>query len=273
MSRVTDQHHLRHDQYKNAGNLDARAALHRRYSTNPYGLHRWIFDHIALPAEARVLELGCGPGWLWQNNLDRIPSGWDITLTDFSPGMVKAARENLARGGRMFGFRVVDAQDIPLPDATFDAVIANHMLYHVPDRQRALTEIHRVLKPGGILIASTIGDNHNREMHTLMGDFEPALQLDKMRHANREFTLQNGREQIMAVFPRVARHDYDDNLAVTDVAPLVDYVYSLSSFLDLTPIRERRAAFTAYVADLLAAGNGTIHITKESGLFLAHKSA
>lgn len=273
MSKVTDQNHLRNDQYRNAGNLDARAELHRRYSTNPQGLHRWVFDHLDLPADARVLELGCGPGWLWQNNLDRIPSGWTITLTDFSPGMVKAARENLARGGRYFTFRVVDAQDIPLPDATFDAVIANHMLYHVPDRDRALAEIMRVLKPQGVLIASTVGDNHNREMYEIMEAFEPALEPNQMKAVNRQFTLQNGGAQLEAVFPQVARHDYIDNLAVTDVAPLVDYVYSLGSFLDINLIADRRAEFTARVADLLAAGNGTIHITKESGLFLVHKSA
>ncbi len=54
-------------------------------------------------------------------------------------------------------FKEIDAQSIPFEDETFDAVIANHMLYHVPDRPKAIAEIKRVLKPGGRLIATTIG--------------------------------------------------------------------------------------------------------------------
>lgn len=69
-------------QYRTSVNLDARMALHARFSTNPYPWMRWVFDHFALPAECRVLELGCGTGALWAANRERIPAGWDITLSD-----------------------------------------------------------------------------------------------------------------------------------------------------------------------------------------------
>ena len=75
-------------QYRNASNLNARIDLHQRFSTNKYGWQRWIFDQLDLPLQCRILELGCGPGNLWLENLDRIPESWDIVLSDFSAGML-----------------------------------------------------------------------------------------------------------------------------------------------------------------------------------------
>ena len=96
VSKFTDQQYLKTDQYKDSSNLDARVAIHQRFSTNPYGWFRWIFDTLLkLPSSARILELGCGHGLLWKENVDRIPSGWMITLSDLSPGMLDAAWRNL----------------------------------------------------------------------------------------------------------------------------------------------------------------------------------
>ncbi len=67
---------------------------------------------------------------------DRIPSTWDITLSDLSSGMLDSAWRNLVVTGRNYKFKEIDAQEIPFEDETFDAVIANHMLYHVPDRAK-----------------------------------------------------------------------------------------------------------------------------------------
>ena len=78
MSRINDQTYLQDEQYKNAGNLNARIRLHHEFSTNKYGWFRWVFDHYDLPSQARILELGCGPGDLWLDNMARIPSGWGV---------------------------------------------------------------------------------------------------------------------------------------------------------------------------------------------------
>jgi len=165
VSKFTDQQYLKTDQYKDPSNLDARVAIHQRFSTNTYGWFRWVFDTLLkLHEHAKVLELGCGPGYMWQDNVNRIPSGWNITLSDLSPGMVDAAWRNLVITGRAFQFKEIDAQSIPLEDESLDGVIANHMLYHVPDRSRALAEIRRVLRPNGHLFATTIGLNHLKEM-------------------------------------------------------------------------------------------------------------
>jgi len=95
MPELPDAENLLRDQYEDASNLNARVRLHAEFSTNKYGWCRWVFDQLQLPERCRVLEVGCGPGWLWKQNLRRIPAGWDITLSDFSPG-----RRRTGVGGR-----------------------------------------------------------------------------------------------------------------------------------------------------------------------------
>src|SRR5206468_935801 len=123
-----------------------------------------VFAQLALPSTARILEIGCGPGRLWVENAARIPPGWALTLSDFSPGMAQEARRNLQTVAQPARYLVCDAQALPFAAGHFDAVIANHMLYHVPDRARAFAAIRRVLRPGGTFYAATNGPAHLREL-------------------------------------------------------------------------------------------------------------
>jgi len=76
MSKFTDQQYLKTDQYEDATNLDARVVIHQRFSANLYGWFNWVFDALAkLPANAKILELGCGPAHLWKECSSRIPAG------------------------------------------------------------------------------------------------------------------------------------------------------------------------------------------------------
>lgn len=266
MSKFTDQQYLKSDQYKDPANLDARVTLHRRFSANPYGWFRWVFDALLkLPDDARILELGCAHGLLWKENIDRIPSAWNITLSDLSPGMLDAAWRNLVVTGRAFQFKEIDAQSILFEDETFDAVIANHMLYHVPDRAKALAEIRRVLTPGGRLFATTVGEQHMKEMNVWL---HRVSQGNYVSHATAAFTLENGLEQLQPYFSHVTMSRYADGLRVTELSPLIHYIHSMVSPSDLQQEELER------LQQQLQAGlsqNGEIAITKDSGLFEAIK--
>ena len=72
MDEFHDQTYLLNSQYKDAVNFGARVDLRRRFSVNKYGFHRWVFDHFKLDEGSKILELGCGPGWLWQSNRHRV---------------------------------------------------------------------------------------------------------------------------------------------------------------------------------------------------------
>jgi ubiquinone/menaquinone biosynthesis C-methylase UbiE len=256
-------------QYASDRNLNARIALHADYSTNPYGWTRWLFDHLveALPGTARIMELGCGPAGLWTANAARIPSGWSLALSDFSAGMVAAARENLAALDRPVALTVADAQAIPASNAAFDGVIANHMLYHVPDRPRALAEIRRALKPGGTLFASTVGERHMQELWDLVEPYVPDIHT-RVRAVSQGFTLENGAAQLDEHFDAVVRHMYDDDLLVTEVEPMIAYLLSSNTLMGCTLDNEQLDAIRAAAAARIQA-EGAYRIHKASGLFVA----
>ncbi|MGC9357174.1 MAG: class I SAM-dependent methyltransferase, partial [Anaerolineae bacterium] len=229
------------EQYRTSANLGKRISLHERFSTNSQSWHRWIFEHLDLPDECRILELGGGPGKLWSENLDRIPTEWQITVTDFSAGMVAEAVKNLASHPRPFTFKIVDAQRVPFDDATFDAVMANHMLYHVPDREQALSEMRRVLKPGGHFYASTVGETHMQELWDMAESLVPGVNA-QVRANTLGFNLENGREILAPWFSEIKVHLFDDALVVTEAEPLIAYVLSSTTLTgELIPKAQREA--------------------------------
>lgn len=248
-------------QYSTSANLQARIGLHERFSTNPQPWPRWVFDQFDLPAGARVLELGGGTGALWQENLDRLPAGWLVTLSDMSVAMLDQSRAALLASGK-FSFERVDAQAIPFADESFDAVVANHMLYHVADRPRALAEIRRVLRPGGRLYAATNGGGHMRDLKQLMQEFAPGADVGTFFSA--EFQLENGRAQLAPFFASVEERRYECDLLVTELEPLAAYVESTQRIA-----AERLPELRPFLAAALERSGGALPIGKSVGLFVA----
>jgi SAM-dependent methyltransferase len=257
---------LRTEQYRDPSNLAARASLHARFSTNPVGWHRWLFDQFDFGGRCEILDVGAGPGMLWQENGGRIPPGWRITLFDLSPGMLASARAGLGGAGSP---RVScgDARFLPFSDGQFDTVLACHMLYHIEDLDDALGDIRRVLRPGGRLLATTNGANHLRELRAWAGRFEPGFALDAIGTA---FSIETAPECLERFFDSVHLVRYEDGLEVTEIEPLVAYLQSISG-------RER---FGEDVADQcrlhfeqMLREQGTLRITKDTGLFVAVKGA
>jgi SAM-dependent methyltransferase len=251
MSKMQDPTYLREDQYRTPDNLNARIRLHTGFSTNTYGWFRWVFDRFDLPENCRILELGCGPGDLWRENAERVPPGWEVVLSDFSPGMVTQARENLAGVAHPFTFEIIDAQSIPYVTGSFDVVIANHCLYHFPDQIKALAEIHRMLVTGGRFYATTIGVTHLAEIDGLVARFDSDLKYD-FNNADIPFTLENGGAQLAPWFADVSIYRYPDSLQVTQAGPLVDYILSGTRF---GMKEDRREALTVFVeSEIIANG-------------------
>lgn len=259
-------------QYRSAANLNARIALHQRFSTNSYGWQRWVFDQLVATPGNRVLELGAGPGTLWRENLARIPDDWAITLTDRSPGMVAAAERDLGDSGKQIQFVVADATALPFADASYDIVIANHMLYHVSEREAAFAEIHRVLRPGGSFFAATNGTAHMRELGDLLERFNPqAHDLSRFNAVIEPFSLENGGTQLAAWFAPITLRIYADSLMVTEVEPLIAYVLSLIPAQEAAFTAAQIAALRAFLEGEIAA-KGAISITKATGMFVAQKA-
>jgi len=266
MAEGTNQQYLLTQQYKNASNLNARIELHKRFSTGTQSWYEWILAHYTFADTSQILELGCGSAEFWHHNQERIPQGWSVILSDFSVGMLEDARQNLRDSKHPFTFQVIDAQAIPFADESFDVVIANHMLYHVPDRPRALSEIRRILKPGGHFYATTIGETHLQELDDIVEQVtNTGVFGEKLRH---EFTLESGYDQLTPYFSQVTLERFIDGLAVTEVEPLIAYILSTRTRLSLTD--ERIQTLRTMIEQKLAE-HGAIPITKSSGIFVARK--
>lgn len=264
-SRMSDQKYLLRDQYKDSTKLAARAYLHERFRTNEHGWMRWAFDQLKLASEATVLELGCGPGALWVENRARIPATWKVVLSDLSAGMVEEAQRSLGALQGRFEFMVVDTQALPFQDASFDAVIANHMLYHVTDISGALSEVRRVLRPRATLYAGTNGRQHMRELGELARTFDRSI---TCASGESSFSLENGAAQLDEWFEDTELRRYEDSLAVTEAYPLVAYILSSVGNAHSLLAGDRSGELAAFVERQLSV-RGVIHITKDVGLFVA----
>jgi SAM-dependent methyltransferase len=231
--RISDQNYLKEQQYRTADNLQARINLHRFFGTNDYPWQRWVLDHLPLKPGYKVLEVGCGPGGLWFENVDLIPDGIEFVLGDLSIGMVKTALGNIHEARASAGRRVldlqggcIDVQALPFPAASFDLVIANHMLYHAPDIDRAIRELYRVVKPDGRVATATNGVGHMRQMGELLENHLPGYR-DGHRSQVRRYALENAPELLHMRFRTVEKLIYEDHLHITRVQPLLDYINSL----------------------------------------------
>jgi SAM-dependent methyltransferase len=206
MMRLNDPELVRR-QYASEAGLTVRRDVHRQLREGPDAFDL-AFEVVAGLSPRRVLEVGCGMG-TFAERLAR-ETGAEVVATDLSPRMVELAA---ARG---LEARVADVQALPFADEEFDCAVANAMLYHVQDLDRALSELVRVLQPGGRLVALTIGSEHMGEVWRLVGYQRP----------ERPFSRENGQEQLVRHFRGVERHDVDAKLVFPDAAAVHSYVDS-----------------------------------------------
>lgn len=122
--------------------------------------HRWrtaansagyLLPHLT--PDARLLDVGCGPGTITVDLAARVAPG-RVTAVEVSDEALAPARAEAARAGAgSVEFAVADVHALPYPDASFDVVHAHQVLQHVADPVRALSEMRRVCRPGGIVAA------------------------------------------------------------------------------------------------------------------------
>lgn len=259
--RTNDRQYVK-KQYQTTAVLKSRIGLHERYSVNRQPFGDWIFAQFEWKDGLRVLEVGCGTGALWAAHRQQLPQGMALLLTDFSAAMLEETRAALGEDTR-FTFAQADVQALPFEAGAFDAVIANMMLYHVPDLSRAVGEIHRVLKPGGTLYAATTGDGG---IHGYLGDtlvhIDPALIVPGL-----PFTLQNGVAPLLRCFQEVTVRRREDALHITRVEDFADYIASLTA---LEGIPFPHDAVCDYYRTRME--GGVLKVPKEYGMLIARKA-
>lgn len=191
-------------------------------------------EALRVSGARQVLEIGCGRGQF----AERMQAGLgvDVLATDRSEAMVRATAAHGVRA------EVADADALPYADDSFDAVVAMWMLYHVPDLDRALTEIRRVLRPGGVLVAVTNGEQHTADLRAEVG-LGPAVT---------QFMAEDGAEHLSRHFDEVAT-TLTTGGAVADHAKAQTYL----------------ATFAPDLAGRLAPFEGTRTYTGSGAVFVA----
>ncbi len=259
--------------YAAPARLQARIALHGFGPADAEDFHRWLWRVAvrpdALRSTARVLEVGVGSARMWRAVANLVPSGWSLTLTDRSPGMVAEAGGVLDDLGRAADVGIADATALPYPDGAFDLAFANHMLYHVPEPARAVAELRRVLRPGGRLVAATNGDGHLAQVVALLHELAtawPDLRVDTPERLS--FRLENGAEVLRGAFTDVDRFEHPGELRVDDVDALARYLASMTYASDAATA----AAVVAWIRERAerAVADGPLVVRQRSGAFVAH---
>jgi SAM-dependent methyltransferase len=203
------------EEYADETRLRRRAEAHTR-PTDAVDPRALAVAAVAAGSPRRVLEAGCGWGEL---------AGWiaretsaEVVALDLSPRMVELARE------RGVDARVGDVQELAFADGEFDCAVAAWMLYHVPNLERALGELARVLGPDGRLVAVTNSAFHLEELRELVASGpSPST-----------FTRENGEQLLGRRFARVARHDVDGRLEFPTRSDVEEYVRASISMSPFT---------------------------------------
>ena len=195
------------EQYATEEGLAARASI---YGGDGVDARDVVVQLLRSVAPTDLLEVGCGWGELAERMATAL--GCAVVAIDQSPRMVELARE------RGVDARVGDVQALDFVDASYDAVIAAWMLYHVPDLDRALRECARVLRPGGVLVAVTNAAADLAALWALVGR-DPSARL-------LTFRSENGEEALRRHFDHVERRDLESDVTFPDADAIRRYVGS-----------------------------------------------
>ncbi len=216
---------LREEAYADDTHLDVRRRTHQLYTIDRVDFGRWTLERLGWRGDERVLDMGCGPGDLLRE-MALQHAGWGALIGfDFSPGMVAQAIGSTA--GLPIHFFAGDAQTLPFPDEAFDVVMARHMLYHMPDLDRAVAEAARVLRAGGAFLVTTNSAHTMPEYQALRrraADRFPAITEPEM--ITDRFSLENAPAFLEPHFDRVETHTLLGTLRFPEARPFVDYFAS-----------------------------------------------
>lgn len=272
-------------QYSTAELLQARIETHQKYSERKDGWAAWLADLLPRAIGGTWLDVGSGDGTMLTELATRANSATAIVAFDQSPGMLQANRHRVSGVGLgKATFVNGDAENLPFGKSNFALVTANHMLYHVPDIGHAVGEIHRVLQPGGLFIATTNVSGNYRELGELRreGIITLGLNVPPPSADAERFALEDGAAYIGTYFSDVHTYRYDDALLFTDVDGVMRYLLSGGLYAGTSGPDDRAVSAAQWdaLADWVAARvssiiaqQGMFRVSKAAGAFVARKTA
>jgi ubiquinone/menaquinone biosynthesis C-methylase UbiE len=255
--------------------LLTRIDIHKKYGGQD--IDRWMLDLLAARKGSRILDVGCGAGKQCFAFFDELAGDCDVTGGDVSPELLERARLENARTGNKIRFVELDfGRRFDLEDAQFDLISACFTIYYAKDIPFTISEMHRVLRPGGRLFTSGPMPQNKRLFYDVIRE-ATSKPIPPMPGSSRYGT------EILATirkfFADVEVHIFENPLTFAEVEPFLDYTRaSLSedrklwgAFFDDSHTFEAVMARIAEVARRRLANERPLVMTKVVGGFLATK--
>jgi SAM-dependent methyltransferase len=224
VSDIRSERKFVREQYRTKDNLQIRIETHVLYSQPKVEFHDWILDHVDWSGYETVLDVGCGSGMYAGPVGQRCHR---YIAADLSLGMLQSLAHPVQDKVN------VDAAGVPFRSESLDVVLANHMLYHVPELKKAVREVYRVLKPGGILVAATNSSSYMPELLEIQHRLASKFGVDSDRrwsnpgNVTQSFSLENGQEVLEPTFAHIERFDLPGALVFDESEPLIAYLGSM----------------------------------------------
>ncbi len=250
-------------QYKDGTNLNTRVSLYDKYKVGGNS-NKWMTDEYDFFDGCEIAEFGSGTGKDWVNIIDDVAQRCHLVMSDYTSGMVEGLKE---RYGHLDNIDVmqIDIQDIPFVNESKDFAIAHAMLYHVPNIDKAVSEVYRILKSGGKFYTATSGSKSmywffRNTLHKVIPQSSMAEEIT--------FNLQNGRQYLEKYFTDVKIVSQTALLEVTDTNDIIDFALSTTS---ITGVKgsDRSILFDYY--ENMKNDDGKLVIEIEYGMFVATK--
>jgi ubiquinone/menaquinone biosynthesis C-methylase UbiE len=260
-----DKKYLKEEQYKSSTNLSARIIIHQKFRTNPESFYGWIWKNYEIKNPVKILEVGCGTGEFWLENFSKLPPGSEILMTDFSEGMIEKAKSKIDFDH--IKFEVVDIDNLPYPDDSFDIVMAHHVIYHASDKNKAISELKRVVKSDGFISITTNSEKHMLNVYTIAHSIDENFSM--VRNID-GFTEEDADTLLKKHFSNIEKTIYEDMLEVNDLEFMVDYIKSTTEPRKMNLRNDFYEKYSEIVKHDIEE-NGHFDILKRSPLFICKK--
>ncbi|MGW2375581.1 class I SAM-dependent methyltransferase [Kitasatospora sp. NPDC001683] len=258
---VADKSILANSAYADGRHLAARQSIYR-WQQPQYDLPGIVVEELA-GTRGTVLDVGCGNG-KFVSRLHKDRPDLRVVGMDISAGILADVEKPVLVG---------DAQVLPFADNSADALLAVHMLYHVADIEATIKEMARVLRPGGVLIASTNSDTDKRELDQLWagaaGDILGIPEGPTRVSLSSRFSLEKAPSYLGAAFGDIQIRELPGTIVVTDPAPIVAHMASYEAWAEQcdVPFRETVTRANDLVAAIIA-DEGSFEITCLGGILI-----
>ncbi|MEK7015536.1 MULTISPECIES: class I SAM-dependent methyltransferase [Bacillus] len=215
-------------QYNVSSHLQTRIDTHKHFEEKRVNVDEVVIEHLQLQGEEKILEVGCANGkflsLLQTNGHKGHLTGFDQSETMLS----EAAITN-----NMIEWKLGDASKLPFEANCYDWVIARHMLYHMKDVEKTIQGFHKIIRPGGALLATTNSKVSLPRIDEMCNKMLVAFDLPKTSPSAAPFCLENGKELLQSVFPTVEETIIHNALVFHHATPIVNYISSMFPSLNI----------------------------------------